>query len=138
VNEERRPFMSEVVRAAAKKFNIPKERILGATRRPEVVHARHVAMWIARHDCCESYPAIGRYFGRDHSGVIKAVRAIDESPSAAVVAEDIKAVRAAIQAHLSAGESLECAGCAGLRRTVERLRAELAECYAEMDLRRTA
>lgn len=51
--------------------------ILGPYRYADVVHARHLAMWLVRHRWSWSYPQIGKAFDRDHTSVMHAVSRID-------------------------------------------------------------
>ncbi len=52
---------------------------LFSERRPRhVAAARQLATYLCRKMVRASYPAIGRYFGRDHSTVIHAVNTIEE------------------------------------------------------------
>lgn len=50
--------------------------ICSRSKTREHVDARQVAMWLARTASRQSYPAIGRYMGRDHATVMHAVRRI--------------------------------------------------------------
>lgn len=55
-----------------KLFNLNLEDITGPGRSRELVLARQVAMYLARHLTTFSLPSIGRAFGKDHSTVIHA------------------------------------------------------------------
>lgn len=53
--------------------------ILGDKRRPDLVRARQIAMFLCRNLLGHSYPIIGRFFGgKDHSTVIHAVKKIKQ------------------------------------------------------------
>jgi chromosomal replication initiator protein len=67
-------------------FQIPKEDLMGKTRKKEISNARHVAMYFAKSFTNFSLKAIGEHFGgRDHTTVMHAidkVRAdLDKDPS---------------------------------------------------------
>lgn len=67
----------EILASVARSFNLRGEDILGARRRPDLVLARQVAMYLCRRKLGLSYPELGRAFGgRDHSTVIHAVKKI--------------------------------------------------------------
>lgn len=67
----------EILSSVARGFNLRTEDILGARRRPDLVLARQVAMYLCRRKLGLSYPELGRAFGgRDHSTVIHAVKKI--------------------------------------------------------------
>ncbi|MBD5538815.1 MAG: chromosomal replication initiator DnaA [Desulfovibrio sp.] len=67
----------EILGTVAQGFNLRPEDILGARRRPDLVLARQVAMYLCRRKLGLSYPELGRAFGgRDHSTVIHAVKKI--------------------------------------------------------------
>ncbi|MDE7240552.1 helix-turn-helix domain-containing protein [Desulfovibrio sp.] len=67
----------EILGCVARGFNLRTEDILGARRRPDLVLARQVAMYLCRRKLGLSYPELGRAFGgRDHSTVIHAVKKI--------------------------------------------------------------
>lgn len=67
----------EILGSVARGFNLRAEDILGARRRPDLVLARQVAMYVCRRKLGLSYPELGRAFGgRDHSTVIHAVKKI--------------------------------------------------------------
>lgn len=66
-----------IVDQVATRTGITRTAILGRDRFAEVVHARHLAMWLIRTQLDWSYPQIGRWFGRDHTTVIHGVGRID-------------------------------------------------------------
>ncbi|MDE7370641.1 MAG: chromosomal replication initiator DnaA [Desulfovibrio sp.] len=67
----------EIVGFVARGFNLRAEDVLGTRRRPDLVLARQVAMYLCRRKLGLSYPELGRAFGgRDHSTVIHAVKKI--------------------------------------------------------------
>lgn len=58
---------------------VPTRDILGEKRRPDLVHARQMAMYLCRELLGQSYPLIGRMFGgKDHSTVMHSVKKIKQ------------------------------------------------------------
>lgn len=74
---ERPPGCREILCEVARGLNLRPEDILGGKRRPDLVLARQVAMYVCRQKLGLSYPELGRAFGgRDHSTVIHAIKKI--------------------------------------------------------------
>lgn len=74
---ERPSGCREILAEVARGLNLRPEDILGAKRRPDLVLARQVAMYVCRQKLGLSYPELGRAFGgRDHSTVIHAIKKI--------------------------------------------------------------
>ncbi|CAK7009926.1 MAG: Chromosomal replication initiator protein DnaA [Desulfovibrio sp.] len=74
---EKMPGCREILGEVARKLNLRPEDVLGAKRRPDLVLARQVSMYICRRKLGLSYPELGRAFGgRDHSTVIYAINKI--------------------------------------------------------------
>lgn len=87
-----KPSVASIVEATAAKFGIEPGHILArdapGTRKKRLAHPRQVAMFVAREMTTTpretsalgrqpvSLPALGRIFGRDHSTVLHAVRAV--------------------------------------------------------------
>jgi chromosomal replication initiator protein len=73
----RRPdaFMRDIASRVGRRRGVPLEAILGRSLARPVVHARQEAMYVIRYWGHFSYPAIGRFFGRDHATVINNVKA---------------------------------------------------------------
>ena len=87
--------VAAVVDATATQFGLSAEELLARDRRPQVAHARKVAMYLARELTGQSLPEIGRGFGgRDHSTVHSAVRSIGngvrQDPELAMTVESLK------------------------------------------------
>ena len=87
--------VAAVVDATATQFGLSPEELLARDRRPQVAHARKVAMYLARELTDQSLPEIGRGFGgRDHSTVHSAVRSIGtgvrRDPELAMTVESLK------------------------------------------------
>ena len=85
--------MQDVREATAKAFGLEPDALVTHDRRPQVAHARQVAMYLARELTDHSLPAIGADFGgRNHSTVLHAHRKIanevtSDSGSARTVAD---------------------------------------------------
>lgn len=74
-----RPTCGRVIRTTAAYCDIPVAALLGAGRQRSVVQARSLAMYLSRRLTGKSLDAIGREFGgRDHSTVLRSVRAVDD------------------------------------------------------------
>ena len=64
----------KVLEEVAKRFGLTNEHLAGASRRKEIVRARHVAMYLLHEELAMKDTDIGRLLGgRDHSTVIHAV-----------------------------------------------------------------
>ena len=71
--------VDEIQRVAADHFGVSREELLAHDRRPHVVYARQVAMFLARELTDATLPAIGKGFGgRNHSTVLHAHRRISD------------------------------------------------------------
>lgn len=66
----------QIIQATADAFGVLVEEVLSARQTADVALARQVAMHLTRRLTSHSYPAIGRRFGRDHTTVIHADRAV--------------------------------------------------------------
>lgn len=76
--ERRTPTLAKIAKAVSTYFELRVIDLKGATRRQNVVHARSVAMYLARKLTGQSLEHVGRYFGdRDHTTVLHACRKTD-------------------------------------------------------------
>lgn len=67
----------EIVEEVCRLYSLRPEEVLGNGRRPQLVLARQIAMYVCRRRLGLSYPELGRMFGgRDHSTVVHAVKKI--------------------------------------------------------------
>ncbi|MEJ5171644.1 MAG: helix-turn-helix domain-containing protein, partial [Fimbriimonadales bacterium] len=74
-----KPSFDQIVAAVADRFQVPKEEILGTSRRAPIVHARHVAIYVAREITNASWKHLGALFGnRDHTSMIHGCTKIGE------------------------------------------------------------
>ncbi|MDQ3719678.1 MAG: chromosomal replication initiator protein DnaA [Actinomycetota bacterium] len=72
------PGFEDIVGAVAAQVGTSPQELLSRTRRPTVVWARHLAMYLARELTDASLPDIGRAFGaRSHTTVLHAVRRVE-------------------------------------------------------------
>lgn len=61
--------IDKIFAAVYKKYNIPKEEVIGKKRNKEIAVARHVSIYLIREITEISLPNIGKIFDRDHSTV---------------------------------------------------------------------
>ncbi|MCX7983872.1 MAG: chromosomal replication initiator protein DnaA [Bacteroidetes bacterium] len=80
VQNIRTPITIEhIQKAVSQYFDIPLDLLRGKSRRQEIVHARQIAMYLAKELTNSSLKTIGLHFGgRDHSTVIHACQTVDE------------------------------------------------------------
>lgn len=69
-----RDHSMEIIREIARQHGVSPEAILGRSRYPKDIKARHAAYAAVRERKGISYPAVGRIFGRDHTTVLSGVR----------------------------------------------------------------
>jgi chromosomal replication initiator protein len=85
--------IDDVQRVVGHHFRVTHTELVGKERHRRIALARHVAMYLCKHQLRCSYPEIGRAFGgRDHTTVMSAVRRI----------EDLRENDAEVRAHLEA------------------------------------
>jgi len=73
-----RPTMRSITADVAKRHGLTVEDLRGPERRQAAVRARHEAMAIIRAQGRFSLPQIGKFFNRDHTTVIHALRRVEE------------------------------------------------------------
>ncbi len=74
---DKTPGCLEILGEVARAMNLRPDDVLGGKRRPDLVLARQVSMYICRRKLGLSYPELGRAFGgKDHSTVIHAIKKI--------------------------------------------------------------
>ena len=77
---DKTPGCLEILGVVARAMNLRPEDVLGGKRRPDLVLARQVSMYICRRKLGLSYPELGRAFGgKDHSTVIYAIKKIKKN-----------------------------------------------------------
>lgn len=68
-----------IISIVGERCGIPTREILGEKRRPDLVQARQLAMYLCRELLGHSYPVIGKIFGgKDHSTVMHGVKKIKQ------------------------------------------------------------
>ena len=71
--------LNQISRVVAKEFGLNEKKIIGKSRKMELVNARHVAMFLCRELTSCSLNSIGLFFGkRDHSTVIHACKTTED------------------------------------------------------------
>jgi chromosomal replication initiator protein len=92
------PSADRVIDAVCSYFDVPRQSLRGPGRGKRVTTARHVAMYLLRHDGCQALAHIGRLFGdRDHSTVLHACRKIErETTAIPQTSADLTAIRSEI------------------------------------------
>jgi len=86
----------DIMAAVAAEVGISRQELRSRDRRPAVVWARHLAMYLAREVTGASLPDIGRAFGgRNHTTVLHAVRRVQRE------SERDQATRTAVQSLLA-------------------------------------
>jgi len=74
-----KPSIDQILGAVSKHYKISSEEIRGASRKAPIVHARHIAIYIAREVTHDSWKHIGGLFGnRDHTSMLHAYHKIIE------------------------------------------------------------
>ncbi len=77
------PTANRIIDAVCSYYDVSSQSLGGQGRGKRVTTARHVAMYLLRHDACQPLAQIGRLFGdRDHSTVLYACRKIDRENTA--------------------------------------------------------
>ena len=88
--------LEDIVVAVAAEVGVSRHELLARDRRPVVVWARHLAMYLARELTGASLPDIGRAFGgRNHTTVLHAIRRVQRE------SEHDQATRTAVQSLLA-------------------------------------
>ncbi|MFA6984593.1 MAG: helix-turn-helix domain-containing protein [Arenimonas sp.] len=79
VSGPRHPKIDEIQRIIRNYYGFTKAELIAERRTAKIVHARQVAMYLAKTMTPRSLPEIGRKFGgRDHTTVLHAVRKIEK------------------------------------------------------------
>ena len=63
------PPMERIIRATCTVTGLTRNELLSGRRSKEFVHARHIAMYLAREYTTLSFPQIGRAMNKDHTTV---------------------------------------------------------------------
>ena len=90
------PPMERIIRATCTVTGVTRNELLSGRRPAEFVHARHIAMYLAREYTTLSLPQIGRAMNKDHTTVhYVANKMAKRGRSATKVNRDIAAVKKA-------------------------------------------
>jgi len=92
--------IDKVFSAVFKKYNIPKEEVIGKKRNKEIVRARHIAVYLIREITEMSYPNIGKLFDRDHATVMASLDVVKKRITAdPLFAMDIENMKKEVVGH---------------------------------------
>jgi len=77
-DQSKKPVSVEtIIMESCKYYHLQKADLIGSSRKQDVTHARHVAMYLCHEMTDSSYPKIGQAFnGKDHTTVLHAVNKI--------------------------------------------------------------
>ncbi len=90
--------IDKIFAAVYKKFDIPKEEIIGKKRTKEIAKVRHIAIYLIREITEMSYPNIGKIFERDHATVMSSLDVVKRTITAdPLYAADIESIRKEIE-----------------------------------------
>ena len=76
--QQMHPTPEFIIKAVAKYFEIDASDILGKDRSSKVSEPRKIAMYMVRHMTHESFPKMGKVFGKDHTTIKYAVDSLEE------------------------------------------------------------
>ena len=68
-----------IIDTVCKYYNVKKEQVLGKSRPKNVVIPRQMAMYIAREELNYSFPALVKYFNKDHSTIVHAYERVQKA-----------------------------------------------------------
>lgn len=68
-----------IIDTVCKYYNVKKEQVLGKSRPKNVVIPRQMAMYIAREELNDSFPALVKYFNKDHSTIVYAYERVQKA-----------------------------------------------------------
>ena len=68
-----------IIDTVCKYYNVKKEQVLGKSRPKNVVIPRQMAMYIAREELNDSFPALIKYFNKDHSTIVHAYERVQKA-----------------------------------------------------------
>lgn len=76
--KKRRPQVATIQRVVAAYYGIPQSEMKNASRTPDIVRPRQLAMYLARELSGCSLPQIGILFGhKDHTTALHAIRSVE-------------------------------------------------------------
>ena len=91
---------SDIIRAVANHYHLKQSALKGKQRVKNLVHARHIAMYLLKDELSLPLTEIGKWFsGRDHTSVLHAVKKIElELTSDDELQQDVSALRTTLSA----------------------------------------
>ncbi|MBQ9802919.1 MAG: chromosomal replication initiator protein DnaA [Clostridia bacterium] len=90
--------IDKIFAAVYKKFDIPKEEIIGKKRTKEIAKVRHISIYLIREITEISYPHIGKIFERDHATIMSSLDVVKKSIAAdPLYAADIESIKKEIE-----------------------------------------
>ena len=94
----RRLQPSEIITTVANHFSIKQTVIKGAKRQKEIIHARHIAMFLLKSELNLSYSEIGQIFSnRDHTSVLHGVQKINTQINQdSILAQEVEAIKTSL------------------------------------------
>jgi hypothetical protein len=97
----------EALKFAERVCKVPRERVVGRSRSPEVARARHLAIYLIRRFTDASTPEIARLFGRDHTTVLNSIRVVEDGRRRDLPIAKLAAEGDAWMVNASKGETVE-------------------------------
>lgn len=95
-----------IIEAAAARFEVSVQDILGRSRHKHLVSARHIAMFLIRTMRGMSLPQIAKLTGRaDHTTVLHGCRHIEETPALLEIAQQLHAMLEDLDRRPNEGEA---------------------------------
>ena len=90
----------DIIQSVSNHFHLKQSAIKGQSRSKDLVRARHIAMYLLRHELHTPLEEIGHWFsGRDHTSVIHAVKKIEQQLIVdEAVAQDVSALKMSLVA----------------------------------------
>jgi len=90
--------IDKIFAAVYKKFDIPKEELVGKKRTKEIAKVRHIAVYLIHEITEMSYPNIGKIFERDHTTVMASLEVVRKTIAKdALYAADIENIKKEIE-----------------------------------------
>lgn len=78
VNKEIMVYPKEIIAATANVYGVSVDDIIGRSRKRAITDARHVAIYLTRHNTLLTMTDIGDIFGRDHATVIHSINKVED------------------------------------------------------------
>ena len=90
--------IDKIFAAVYKKFDIPKEELVGKKRTKEIAKVRHIAIYLIREITEMSYPNSGKLFERDHATIMSSLEVVKRTIAAdPLFAADLEAIKKEIE-----------------------------------------